>query len=149
MGGIFLIMNYSKSHHNFNHHLGGDYPVLSQPEDFLGPNYEAVLNFWWYIDTLTDQQIDKLGGCYFSCDEYVRQNAWNISRDFATTAVGHSNRVATYVSTEIIPIARYEYRNTHNGAYVCAKLAAYELISMDILLEQGLKLFFVPMFENL
>jgi hypothetical protein len=142
-------MNYSKSHQYFNNHLGGEYPVLSQPENFLGPNYEAVLNFWSWIDTLTDQQMDKLGRCYHSSDEYVRQNAWNISREFATTAVGHSNRVATFVSTEITPIARYQYRDSHNGAMRCAKLAAYELISMHILLEQGHKLFFVPMFEQL
>jgi hypothetical protein len=143
-------MNYSKAHQNFNHHLGGDYPVLSQPENFLGPNYETVLNFWWYIDTLTDQQMDKLGSCCHSSDDYVRQNAWNISREFANTAVGHSNRVATYVSTEITPpTSRYSYNVNHTIAKTCAKLAAYELISMDILLEQGLKLFFVPMFENL
>jgi hypothetical protein len=142
-------MNYSKSHHNFNHHFGGNYDVLNQPEIFLGPNYEAVLNFWWYIDTLTDQQMDKLGGCYYSCDEYVRQNAWNISREFATTTVGRSNRVSTFVSTEITPPARrYLYKDNHNGARVCVKIAAYELISMHILLEQGRKLFFVPMFEQ-
>jgi hypothetical protein len=140
-------MNYSKSHHNFNNHFVGEYPVLNQPENFLGPNYETVLNFWWYIDTLTDQQIDKLGGCYYSCDEYVRQNAWNISRDFATTTVGHSNRVATYVSTEITPPTARYYDNS-NRARTCAKLAAYELISMHIFLEQGRKLFFVPLFEQ-
>jgi len=142
-------MNYSKSHHNFNNHLGGDYPVLNQPENFLGPNYEAVMNFWWYIDALTDQQIDKLSSSYYSCDDFVRHNAWNISREFASTTVGRSNRVATFVSTEITPpTARYLYNDNHSGARTCAKLAAYELISMHILLEQGHKLFFVPMFEQ-
>jgi len=141
-------MNYSKSHHNFNHHFEGNYDVLNQPENFLGPNYEAVLNFWFWIDKLTDQQIYKLDSCHYSSDDYVRQNAWNFSRAAAETTVGKNNRIATYASTEIIPIKRYEYHDSPNGAMLCARLAAYELISMHILLEQGHKLFFVPLFEQ-
>lgn len=151
-------MNYSKSHQYFNHYFGDECPVLAKPENFLGPNYKAVLNFWSWIDTFTDEQIHKLGSCYHSTDDFDRRRAWDISRDYAETVVGHNNRVATFVSTQIAPTKSYAYRvgrngytvrDNNEGAIRCAKLAAYELISMHILLEHGHKLFFVPMFEQL
>ena len=150
-------MNYSKSHQNFNNHFGGNYDVLEHPENFLGPNYQTVLNFWYWIDTLNAQQICKLGKCYYSVEAVERANAWNFVRGIADSTVGRSNRTATFSSTELTPLlalygSRYLTGDIQDNYYVaktCTKIAAYELICMHILLEQGRELFFVPMFKDL
>ena len=150
-------MNFSKSHQNFNNHFGGNYDVLEHPENFLGPNYQTVLNFWSWIDTLNVQQIAKLGKCYYSVEAVDREIAWSIVRGITESTVGRSNRTGTFSSTELTPLlalygSRYltgDIQISYYGAKTCTKIAAYELISMHILLEQDCGLFFVPMFENL
>jgi hypothetical protein len=32
--------------------------VLENPEEFLGPNFEAVLNFWLILDDLSEEQLE-------------------------------------------------------------------------------------------
>jgi hypothetical protein len=150
-------MNYSKSHQNFNNHFGGNYDVLEHLENFLGPNYQTVLNFWSWIDTFNVQQISKLGKCYYSVEAEDREIAWNNVRGITDSTVGRSNRTGTFVSTELTPLltlygSSYLARDiqiNYHGAKTCIKIAAYELISMHILLEQDRGLFWVPMFENL
>jgi hypothetical protein len=59
-------MEYSKSHQNFfKSHPSFFKPykktkARTNPEVFLGPNYETVLKFWWRIDGLTEEQWDQV-----------------------------------------------------------------------------------------
>jgi hypothetical protein len=54
-------MNYSSYHLDFandlNHyHNISEQDVLEQPEKYLGPNHKELLNFWFYLDSLSDEQ---------------------------------------------------------------------------------------------
>jgi hypothetical protein len=54
-------MNYSESHKDFatlltDYHNINYQDVLEHPEDYLGPNYKELLNFWFYWDSLSDDQ---------------------------------------------------------------------------------------------
>jgi hypothetical protein len=54
-------MNYSESHKWFASELNEYYnineqDVLNNPENYLGPNYKEVLNFWFYRDSLSAKQ---------------------------------------------------------------------------------------------
>jgi hypothetical protein len=46
----------SKIHKRFSESLNNP-RVLENPEEFLGPNFEAVLNFWLILDELSEEQI--------------------------------------------------------------------------------------------
>ncbi len=46
----------SKTHKRFSERLNNP-RVLENPEEFLGPNFEAVLNFWLILDELSEEQI--------------------------------------------------------------------------------------------
>ena len=52
-------MNYSQFHRNFadNNQLA---VALENPEKYFGPNYATLLNFWWFLTTLTDAQEEEL-----------------------------------------------------------------------------------------
>jgi hypothetical protein len=46
---------YSKTHQKYAEIMSNE-NILSHPEDFLGSNYEAVLNFWTFLDSLSEEQ---------------------------------------------------------------------------------------------
>ena len=49
-------MNHiSKTHQLFSEYLKNP-RVLTNPEEFLGPNYKEVLNFWLILDDLSQEQ---------------------------------------------------------------------------------------------
>jgi len=48
-------MKISKAHKRFSERLENP-RVLTNPEEFLGPNYKAVLNFWMILDELSEDQ---------------------------------------------------------------------------------------------
>jgi hypothetical protein len=52
-------MNYSTTHKRFGE-LSSNPEALTNPQDFLGPNYETVLNFWWTMDSLTETQWNEV-----------------------------------------------------------------------------------------
>jgi hypothetical protein len=66
-GNASEFMQYSKSHQKFAECL----PVraLAEPQEFLGPNYEAVLNFWWFLDTITEEQEEVVRDRYDALNE--------------------------------------------------------------------------------
>ena len=124
-------MNYSKSHQHFANRLNNP-EALTNPENFLGPNYETVLNFWKWIDSLSVEQWDVVADRYRNLDPAAwyaaRSAAWYAARDAAWYAAGNAAGYA---------------------AGYAAWYATYELIGMHILLEQGKKLTFVPLFDGL
>jgi hypothetical protein len=55
-------MNYSERHKGFANSLTLYYSinkqdVLDYPEKYLGPNYKEVLNWWFYCDSLSHEQL--------------------------------------------------------------------------------------------
>ena len=91
-------MNISKTHERFSERLQ-DPRVLSNPEEFLGPNYEAVLNFWLILDELSRDQWRTIESSFENfyhnsesewdkaSDEAIIASEETIERDFADNAV--------------------------------------------------------------
>ena len=131
-------MKISKAHKRFSERLENP-RVLTNPEEFLGPNYKAVLNFWMILDELSEDQLKNIHSCYLdfsiyqlsewrkAVNEAIKASEETIGRDFADKAA--------------------------DAAYVVYGWAAYratrELIGMYIILEQNKPLTILNMFLNL
>ncbi len=123
-------MKISKIHQRFANRVGQE--ALTNPEPFLGPNYKTVLNFWYYLDTLTEDQIN-VAFVRYDAIPYEPSVSRDLVRYAARDVVGETNRSAVYM-------ASFDFS---------ASYATYELIAMHKLLEQGKKLIFVPLFDSL
>jgi hypothetical protein len=124
-------MKISKTHQKFSDLLK-EPRALTNPEDYLGPNWEDVINFWLYIDTLSELQQLVIADSSFGLDYYVRVSHENTSYCLATEAVGK----------EIIYAARYASNSVTNWFFGWIN---YELIAHHKLLEQGKTLLFLPL----
>jgi hypothetical protein len=135
MEGFFPIMNYSKSHQNFSNVLQNP-KALTNPQDFLGPNYETVLNFWTFIDSLTEDNWEEVAHRYSAIDHAAgyaaRAAAGYAARVVAGDAAWDAARVAAW-----------------DAAWDAARGATYELIGMHTLLNDGKDLLFVLLFNDL
>jgi hypothetical protein len=136
-------MNYSKAHQKFSTELQNP-EALTKPQDFLGPNYETVLNFWWTMDSLTETQWNEVTRRYDALDPAAGNAAWdaagNANRNAAWNAAGYAARDA----------ARYATGSAAwDAAGYAAGYATWELMGMHTLLNGGKTLLFVPLFENL
>ena len=69
---------------------GAPSDVLSNPEKYLGKNYETVLNFWWTIDSLTETQWNEVARRYNALDPAAGDAAGYA----AGVAAGSAARVA-------------------------------------------------------
>ena len=164
-------MTYSKAHQNFANYLIKP-EALTNPQDFLGPNYETVLNFWKWIDSLSEEQWKVVTDRYRNLDDAARSAArsaawdaagsaawdaardaaWDVARDAAWYAARDAARDAAWYAARDAAgsAARYAARDAAgSAARYAAGYATWELIGMHILLEQGKKLVFVPHFDGL
>jgi hypothetical protein len=128
-------MTYSKTHQRFADRLNNQ-RALEYPEDYLGPNWKDVLNFWWFLDGLSEDQCEIVRQRYRALDDDV----WDAARVVAWRADGGA--------------ARFAARDAARDAARCAARAAaglttLELIGSHRLLEQGNSLTFLPLFLNL
>jgi hypothetical protein len=131
-------MKISKTHRILARRLNNQ-DILNRPEqylEYLGPNWEEVINFWLYLDTLSVNQLKVVGKSYWDLSNEERNIAWDKARRAA--------RVTTnfYSSAGKAAHASVYYEN------FVAKYATYELIAIDKLLEQGNQPVFFPMFLN-
>jgi hypothetical protein len=128
-------MNYSKAHQRFSTELQNP-EALTNPQDFLGPNYETVLNFWWTMDSLTETQWKEVVRRYDALDlaayDAALSAAWSAAWDAAGYAAGSAARYAACYA-----------------AGSAAGSATYELMGMHTLLNDGKTLLFVPLFNDL
>jgi len=124
-------MTYSKTHQRFANRLNNP-EALTNPENFLGPNYETVLNFWRWIDSLSVEQWKVVNDHYRNLDYAAWIAAWDAAWYAAESA---ARNAAVYAAGYAAGDAA--------GAATC------ELIGMHLLLEQGKKLIFVPLFDSL
>jgi hypothetical protein len=117
-------MTYSKIHQKFSERLNQS-DVLTNPEKYLGPNWEDVLNFWFYVEGLSKQEEDEMWQRYWDLDDNVRNSACDAARDAADDVVGEKFRCeawcAAYDVTRVIVFGN----------------ATWELIAHHKLLEQN------------
>lgn len=123
-------MHYSKAHQHFASDLQKP-EALINPQDFLGPNYETVLNFWWFIDNPTQKQWKEVNRRYYAPDHAAKVAASN-------AAYFAAERAASYAARWITSVAYHGNAVTY---------ATWELIGMHTLLNDGKNLLFVPLFD--
>jgi hypothetical protein len=104
--------------------------VLTNPQKFIGPNWETVLRFWLYQESLTREQRIELSRRYWAIDQDTCKHAYNLARNAADEVIGEDNRLAVCYATTYTAIT-------------------YELISMHLLFERGHSLTFVPLIKDL
>ncbi len=124
-------MKISKIHRRFSEELK-EPKALTNPKDFLGPNWEDVINFWLYIDGLSYDEKCEMNTRYYALEDDVRGLAFDISQAAAEEVVGDEVRNAAWMSA-------YEVTFT-----VFAD-ATVELISHHKLLEQNKTLVALPL----
>ncbi len=129
-------MKISKIHKKFASYLESQ-RVLTIPENYLGPNWEAVINFWLYLDTLTEEQLKVVGERYVA----LGREELNIACDKAWSAAADATDFADDAET-----AAY-YSVSCASSAACQ--ATRELIGLQKLLDQGYQPVFLPLFLNL
>jgi hypothetical protein len=129
-------MKISKAHKEFARRLNSQV-ALNFPENYLGPNWEAVINFWLYLDTLSEDQLKVVNKHLLSLIDKERDiswgKAWFAAKATTEYLVDVSNSV--YYS---VPYAR-----------CAADWSTIELIGIEKLLEQGRQPDLFPVFLNL
>jgi hypothetical protein len=88
------IMIYSKRHKRFasdlkNYHNINEQDVLKHPENYLGPNYKELLNYWFYWDSLSDVQTHVYFKRINSLDTISRYNSQSIAIGLAKEVIDH------------------------------------------------------------
>jgi hypothetical protein len=127
----------SKIHKRFSESLNNP-RVLTNPEEFLGENYESVLNFWLSLDELSEEQIKVVEERYNAFyDE--NHSEWGKARDLA------------YAASEEVVGLLYAYEAGWAAYYATNSWASHratlELIGMHKILEdQQRPLTLFPMF---
>jgi hypothetical protein len=44
--------------------------ILTNPEEYFGPNYKILLNLWIYWETLTSKQIrERFNNAFLNCND--------------------------------------------------------------------------------
>lgn len=122
-------MTYSRIHQRFAAEFGNS-KVLTNPEEFLGPNYETVLNFWKFAGSL-EEEVQK---------EIMEK--FRTKRPYLTLINSLCDKVRERI--RMPPEIIFQVCSPHG--YTIAR-ATYEIILMDQLLEEGYKMTFLPMFE--
>jgi hypothetical protein len=116
-------MNYiSRIHKNFSMYF--DNPeILTNPEEYFGPNYKILLNLWIYWETLTSKQIREYRRL---ADVYVYSYRRNLLN------------AAAYVECKI-----------KGPDLIYISSLDLEIFAAHIIIESGLPLTFLPLLESL
>jgi hypothetical protein len=136
-------MKISKAHKEFSNCLQLRYGIPKQdalnfPEKYLVLNWEAVINFWLYLDTLSYNQLKVVDERYWGLSQEERI----ISRNKAF------NSTLTYELPTFVAGSSAFY-TVSSDPYItktAARCSTYELIGLQKLLEQGHQPVFFPMF---
>jgi hypothetical protein len=122
-------MIYSKSHKGFASDLNRFYninkqDVLDNLENYLGPNYKEVLNFWLYWDSLSDEKWNVYWDRVDSLDDETLTKARSIAIELVKEVI--DPRFVDY----LYPIE-------------------WELIAAHLYIERGIPFTFLPLIFNL
>lgn len=106
--------------------------VLSNPEYYFGSNYKTLLNFWLFLDKLSEKDETRIFSRFsYGNDQVTFRASGNASEN------GLQFRTSFGVSA---------FRNVnHKDAKV---MISHEIIGMNILLSEGFKLRYIPLLEN-
>jgi hypothetical protein len=155
-------VNYSNLHQGVIDKLQRS-KVSTEPQNFLGSNYQAVLDFWTLLDALTEQQCIQVIDRYNALEDSTKvdgyESAWYATQD----VIGHTRNgnIICYAIQDATSSVLwgcnfvrpyfFNYPNFENfrAALVPTLKTNWELIGMPKLLEEGKSLFFAPLFENL
>ena len=154
----------SKSHKCFSELLN-EPRVLTNPEEFLGPNYKAVLNFWLWSERLSEDQLKDLIMNYMDLFFNKRSNWFKGANRILFT----ENQVPLIfaIHAGCKTIEPFLDREIYQPRYACGekiekfidienhylgdayRYATLELIKMHKILEQQKPLTFFPLFLTL
>jgi hypothetical protein len=109
---------------------GSPQEVLSNPEKYLGPNWVKVLDFWLYLDTLSEEQLKDVEERYDASSDGEGSIAYN-----------KSMKAAEATTKYYCAVGSSAYRSVYCANYA-AKYATLELIGN---VENPV---FVPLFYN-
>ncbi len=123
-------MKISKTHQRLSDNLNNP-EVLTNPEPFLGPNWETVLRWWLYCESLTVEQQDELDRRWYAIDDDTLNRAMALANKTAIEVIGRDNWRALWF---VIPFPT---------------TITYELITMHLLFERGYSLTFFPLIKDL
>ena len=128
--------NISKAHKLFSERLNNP-RVLSNPEEFLGPNYKTVLNFWLILEGLSYNQLMTIQSRYE--DFYFNQHSESYTADIETWKASYET--IGYGFANNASYAAWDVYGSNANCY-----ATRELIGMHLLLDQQKPLSFFEMF---
>jgi hypothetical protein len=131
-------MNHiSKTHQKFSRRLENP-RVLENPEEFLGENFKAVLNFWLILDDLSKEQLSVVEERYWA---FYNEN---LSEWYKATDLAYFASIEAIGKGYTI-VASWAALGVTNS--LAAHWATEELISMHKILEDHQQpLTFFPMF---
>jgi hypothetical protein len=109
--------------------------AIETPEEILGFNYIALLNFWNYLDTLDREQWRRLVTRY----NFVNKSTEVYGSYYSKSAYGIDHFWNNVFNSKLnSPCLRQAVQDT-----------AYEIYIMDDILADGNQLVYVPLFDNL
>jgi hypothetical protein len=117
--------------------LGGLF--ISGPEVELGPNYETVLNFWLFLDSLTSEQEETIIAKYA---EFDRNNC----------NAGYAERIVKQAGKVVLDEQRLWFRVNNKIFAIDSWLslaitwATHELVCMHELIGNGEQMVIIPLF---
>jgi hypothetical protein len=85
-------MNYSSRHKEFASTLNIRYninqqDVLDHPENYLGPNYKELLNYWFYWDSLSEERRNVYWNRFWSLNSETRKKAHSTAEELAKEVI--------------------------------------------------------------
>jgi len=132
-------MKISTAHKKFSEYLEKP-DALENPQNYLGPNYLSVLNFWLWIDTLSSEQWKEVARRYDTIPFAARGAAWVAAWD----AAGYAARVAARdAAWDAAWYAARDAARYATGRTTC------EIIGSHNLIEKGTPFTFLPLFNDL
>jgi hypothetical protein len=119
-------MNYSKIHQLLRKEYLSD-KINDSPDLYLGPNYETVLDYWWYLESLSE--IAKI----------------DYSDNFATKPFGYNRFIIDQAN--LLASKQAEAWYATKTALEIGEWYGWvtvELICMHRILDEGKSLFYLP-----
>jgi hypothetical protein len=114
--------------------------------DILGPNYETILNFWHYVETISKEEYVNIIAAYFENQDVAYKEKYS-HRKLLEDIVDSITRLTENTIWNNCHALRNRGLASFDGCCVIA-WATDELIAMHELFEQGHKLLFVPLFNK-
>jgi hypothetical protein len=105
-------MTYSKTHKSLSDYLKNP-EVLTNPEPYLGPNWEMVLRWWLYCESLTDEQENELLRRWYAIDDDTLNRAMALAYNAATKVIGWYNSCAVWYVVSYPTALTYELIALH------------------------------------